>query len=318
MAPPPFISAPAPPRERGLEFGETHRDEVRGTVAAYAELIDLDAGTLEPIRAAAPELAEEIEGIAAGAGLPVHEVAAINARTELLPAGPRGECSTVVALPGDGRPPVSVQTWDWFGALAGNWLVWTIEHPDGRVGHTVPEYGIVGKIGVNVAGLGVHLNILHHVRDGEGPVGAPVHVLARRALDRATDVTSALELLTPAPVSASSCVTVVDASSAVSVELSPAGPGAVLPTAGGVLLHTNHFLADPGRAGCTDLVTGPDSFVRYDVLRRALGERALDLTEDGVLAAMSSHVGGVCCHPPDGADPAYEYATLATIAIDVA
>ena len=191
------------------------------------------------------------------------------------------------------------------------------EHPDGRVVHTVTEYGIVGKIGVNGAGLGVHLNILHHERDG-GPVGAPVHVLARRALDRATDVTSALELLTPAPVSASSCVTVVDARAAVSAELSPAGPGAVVPGAGGVLLHTNHFLAERGRPGCTELVTGPDSFVRYDVLRRALGERAVDLTEAAVLAALSNHEGGVCCHPPAGADPAYEYATLATIAIDVA
>ena len=37
-----------------------------------------------------------------------------------------------------------------------------------------------------------------------------------------------------------------------------------------------------------------------------------------MLAALSSHAGGVCCHPPAGADPAYEYATLATIAIDVA
>jgi isopenicillin-N N-acyltransferase like protein len=312
-----FTSAPAEPRERGLEFGEANRDEIHRTVAAYRELIDVEAGTLEPIRALAPELADEIEGIAAAADLPVRELAAVNSRTELLPAGPRGECSTVVALPGDGRPPVSVQTWDWFGALAENWLVWTIEHPDGRVVHTVTEYGIVGKIGVNGAGLGLHLNILHHERDG-GPVGAPVHILARRVLDRATDVTSALELLTPAPVSASSSFTVVDSRSAVSCELSPAGPGAVLPTPGGVLLHTNHFLAERGRPGCTELVTGPDSFVRYDALRRAVGERALDLSEADVLAALSSHAGGVCCHPPAGADPAYEYATLATVAIDVA
>lgn len=297
-----FTSAASPPRERGLEFGEVHADEVRRTVEAYRPLIDLGrADVLPAIRGAAPELALEIEGIATGAGVPVDELAAVNARTELLAVAARGECSTVVAFPDGGGAPLAMQTWDWFGALADSWLVWTIPQPDGRVVRTLTEYGIVGKIGVNGHGLGLLFNILHHADDG-GALGVPVHVLARRALDRAHDVTSALALLTSARVSASTCMTLVDARNAVSVELSPAGADAVLPSADGLLLHTNHFLADRGRPGCRELEVGPDSHVRLDTLRRAIRSEA------DVPAALEA----VRCPPDD------EYQTLATIALDVA
>ena len=71
------------------------------------------------------------------------------------------ECSTVIALP-PGRPPVAVQTWDWYDAMADGWFTWTIPHPDGRVVQTVTEFGMLAKIGVNDRGVGVMLNMLHH------------------------------------------------------------------------------------------------------------------------------------------------------------
>ena len=52
-------------------------------------------------------------------------------------------------------------------------------------------------------------------------------------------------------MSASSAVTFVaddaDGGACCTVELSPAGPGFVTPDDRGVLTHTNHFLAEPGR-----------------------------------------------------------------------
>ena len=92
---------------------------------------------------------------------------------------------------------LGIQTWDWHNELAEGWMVWTIEHPDGRRVETLTEAGIVGKIGMNDRGVAVLLNILGHRDDGP-PVGVPVHVLCRSVLDQADGAVAALEPSPPA------------------------------------------------------------------------------------------------------------------------
>ena len=185
---------------------------------------------LERISAYAPELGTEIEGIAAGSGLPAETIGALNARTELLAAS-AGECSTIACLGSmtASGSALGIQTWDWHNELAEGWIVWTIEHPDGRRVETLTEAGIVGKIGMNDRGVAVLLNILGHRDDGP-PVGVPIHVLCRSVLDQADGAVTALEMVAAADVSASSAVTIVtdeEGGTACSVEVSPAGPGFV-------------------------------------------------------------------------------------------
>ena len=107
--------------------------------------------------------------------------------------------------------------------------------------------------------------------------------------------------------------------SALCAELSPPGPRFVLPDTDGLLVHTNHFLDPVAAAGDQEPRRGPDSYLRLDVLRRALsGHRELD--RDAVVAAMASHLGGsgaVCCHPATGAGLGERWATLVTVALDV-
>jgi isopenicillin-N N-acyltransferase like protein len=323
-------SAPAAPADRGREFGRAQAGRVALVADVYARLFAMLAGldaaavgrlgaaALDTIAATAPALAGEVEGIAAGAGIPVETVAALNARTEILRAA-AGECSTI-ACTGEaaaGGTPFGIQTWDWHDELRDGWLVWTIEHPDGRRVETLTEAGIVGKIGLNHAGVGVLLNILAHAGDG-GPMGDPVHVLCRRVLDETTGAGEALELLRGARPSASSAVTVVAADGVSTVELSPAGPGAVAPV-DGVVAHTNHFLAPPGRSG--EATT--DDTTRSRLRQARAAARAPDggLTPDGVLAAIAAHGdadASICCHPADGAVLGDRWTTLATVVIEPA
>ena len=205
------VSETAGPAERGETFGRVYAPEITRTLQVYGRLfeqatereLDLDAlgdEAMASIREFAPSIAEEIEGIARGSGLPTERIAALNARTEILARADRltrGECSAVVSL-GAGASPVALQTWDWHEELADCWLVWTIHHPDGRVVQTLTELGIVGKIGVSSTGVGVLFNILHHENDGKG-IGVPVHVVARRVLDEAHDVPEALEIVSCCP-----------------------------------------------------------------------------------------------------------------------
>jgi isopenicillin-N N-acyltransferase-like protein len=330
-----FTSDAAPPYARGAAFGEEWREEIALTVAGYEALFADVAGapvdlarwgepTAAVLRDWAPDLAAEIEGIAAGAELPPASLYAINARTEVLAdlgRPTRGECSTVVAL-GDG-PPVSVQTWDWHCHLADNWLLWTIELPEGRRVETVTEFGILAKIAVNDAGFGVHFNLLKHRSDG-GPPGVPVHVLARRAIAEAADIEEALRLVGAAPVSASTALTFVATdgvdATAVSVEVTPEGPRYVLPDESGLLVRTNHFLDPVASAGDREPGEGGDSVIRYDILRRRLAGRPPATAADAV-RALDSHLGGIgalCAHPPAEAPGGFDYATLATVSVDLA
>lgn len=291
------------------------------------DLAALGREALRAIEAFSPAAAEEVRGIARGAGAEPAHVAALNARTEILALlgarGGRGECSTVVVLGPNGQPPLAMQTWDWHDHLADTWFVWTVEHEDGRVVHLLTEFGILGKIGVSSRGWGLHFNILWHGSDaGGGTIGVPLHVLARAALDRADDVGGALALLGGARVSASSALTLVASGNAgktaISAELVPEGPRFVTPSPTGLLLHTNHCLDPVAAVGDQAPRVGPDSYVRHDVLARALYGRTPS-GRDALARVLASHAGGsgaVCCHADPDAPLGERWATLATVSVD--
>lgn len=331
-----FTSSVLGPAERGRELGERHRTDVARTVTAYRRLfaaratrpfdVDLWAERAwAAIVELAPTAAEEIAGIAEGARLPVHEIAMLNARTELLavadPTGAGSECSTVVALPEKGVP-VAVQTWDWYDAMSDDWLVWTIPHPDGSVVQTLTEYGVLGKIGVSSRGVGVMFNLLRHRDDAlaeDKGIGFPVHLLSRQILDTAADADDAVAQARAVATSASTSLTVVDRDGrSASVELFPGGPDVVHPEAG-LLVRTNHFVSDAGAPGCLAETIGPGSGIRRTTLLEALGDGPPG-SPDRVVSAMTHHaeVGAVCAHPDPALDPVLRHATLATVEIDVA
>ena len=307
LTPPPVVRS-----ADGRALGANAREGILRCWAGYEQLFDVRGShvreiaeaTFERTKAWAPDLAAEIEGIAAGAGLETWQIAALNARTEILARG-RGECSTVVLLE---DPPRTMQTWDWHEHLDDVKFVWDTGHV-----RTLTEYGIVGKIGVNSAGLGVHMNILHHASDGGGD-GVPVHIVARRIIDEATPVAEATEIARSAQVCASTVLTAVDRHGAACLELCPAGLGEVRPR-DGVLLHTNHFLDPELAEGEDNRDEDPESWDRLDALQQRVDElrAAPDLAD-----VMRLHDAPVCCHPEPGAPFGERYATLATISLDVA
>ncbi|MBN6052336.1 peptidase C45 [Nonomuraea sp. RK-328] len=331
---PAFTSSRLDPAGRGRELGTHWGDAVRANHDGYARLFEASGAgpgvvrelaerALAATAAWAPALAEEIGGIAAGCGLAPWQVAAVNARTEILAAmraRGEGECSTAVVLDA-GRPPRTVQTWDWHDHLRDAPLLWAFETGDGRRVRTFTEAGVLAKIGVNGAGLGVHFNILRH-RSDHADIGVPVHLVARRILDEAATLDEATEIARSARTSASTVVTVVTLEGVRALEICPAGVGVV--EAGvngidGVLLHTNHFL-DPELARGEDLGTErPGTYARL----RHLEERAGELADPDLTAragAMTSHapVAPVCAHPDPELSFDQRWETLAVISLDVA
>ena len=266
------VSEEVTPRLRGEEFGRAHADQVLHTIEIYRRMCDLGAGGR--VRASDDEH-EELHGIATGAGVSVKELLAVNARTELTSG--RHECSVV------GAGDVLAQNWDWHPDLQASTLLWIVRENGGWFA-TLTEAGMLAKIGMNDAGLGVCLNILHTTADG-GLDGTPIHILLRRTLATAKTVDDALEILTAATTTASSAVTVATPNDVASVELSPGGANVIR---GHVGAHTNHFLEPPPGGRDTYVDVSPTTLQRLETVRRA-----------PLLDALRSHDGhpkGVCRH----------------------
>jgi isopenicillin-N N-acyltransferase like protein len=234
---------------------------VTATVAVYERLLPPGVPDLSRW----PDLVEEVEGIAAGAQVPVRSLLALQARTELLGGA---ECSLI------GRPGIVEQNWDWHPDIEP--MLWRVEQPGGRWFATLTEPGMLGKIGLSSAGLCFGLNFLRCSLDG-GMRGVPIHVLLRVLLDRTDSFDAALELLTTAEVSASSCITVGSEAKVVGVELSPGGCSVIWSER---ILHTNHFLDGPPTGEDLEAAEDPSTFARLGELERTGSLRSVWCHED--------------------------------------
>lgn len=279
----------------------------------------------------APNLSAELVATATAAGVPLWQLAAINARTEILAVvepDSEGECSTVVFAPHGQGVPQTIQTWDWHAHLCPEGFLFSYT-PDPAVGDgrkigrvaMFSEFGVLGKIGVNDAGVGVHFNILHHASD-RGLGGVPVHAIARRVLDEATTVDQAEAIIRSANASASTVLTVVSRADAnhraACFEISSERVAVVRPDSAGTLLHTNHFIAEEQLAGeaTRDAST---THVRFDHIRAQRAEMVGHEIQERA-ARMSGEAGALApvCFRPDPAQPVHEqWTTLLTIGLSV-
>lgn len=316
------------PAERGAQRARALGSDLAKSLAGYLELFAAVGLAETSIREGAertldatlrwhPELVAEMGGLADAAGIPLWQIGALNARTEILSGAlgtKPGECSTIV---GTTRSPIGVQTWDWHEELDPFWHLHRVRGtPRGFVGLT--EMGILSKVGMNDAGVGIFLNILGHTADRAD--GVPVHLVGARVLAEAGDLAQAVRILESAPVSTSSAITVIAPEGAVTVELSPVGAAVIRPT-DGVLLHTNHFVEPRLSAGEKVGVYDPDSQLRYAVLTDRVALEPLPQEAQALIPYLFSYPGDeaeLCCVPAEGAVLGQRWATLATVVMDSA
>lgn len=318
--------------ERGRQIGERFAEQIRLTTDLYLDFFPrvgvtlgearrIGESSLAALEAWSPNLASEVTAMANGADVPLWQLAALNARTEVLAARTRhSECSTTVHAPRGARAPQTLQTWDWHDSLCPHGLMLALQTERGMQVKMFCEFGMLAKLGVNSAGLGLHFNILHHASDNDSG-GVPVHAIARRLLEEAGSVDEAIELARSARVSASTVLTVFsreDSSPrAVSIELSPERTALVLPGEDGWLLHTNHFL-DPHLAQGEQVADRADTLCRLGHLQQVIGRMgSADLRARAQALCGAEGASAPICFYPDMAMPDTErWETLLSVGID--
>lgn len=343
------MSAPSPfplveisglPRDRGQSYGEQARDRIGHSVDLYHGSLrrlgcsdaDLERyiDTLLPATARwAPDLVEEMEGIAAGSGQTLAHIVMVNARTEVLQLARRDKdiadtesdgCTGVVVLPEATRDDrlLHAQNWDWKADCADTSVVLRIKRQDGPDLLTFTEAGGLARSGLNAAGISITANYLECDRD-YGRLGIPLPFIRRRVLE-AAHFASALRVVAVTPKSGSNNMMIGTAEGfAIDLECAPDEAFPLFPDKG-MIVHANHWLSANALAKLkeTGLAEVPDSLYRDHRVRSLLTDKHGDITMNDVKAALfDDFAAPYCvCRPPLEKDGGNLSATVAMILMD--
>lgn len=329
----PFLRIAGAPFERGRQHGEQAADLIRFNLEGYWRLFRHYAGldrsaAMEqaqlyrgPIQVHTPHLLEEMEGIAAGAGISLDEILALNCRTELLSTTRIPlcqECTAIFVAPertADGHTLLA-QNWDWSDILRGGTVLLRIEQPGLPTVLTLTEAGMVGKIGLNSAGLGVCTNFLRH---NQRRLGLPFHLILREMLDAARLGLAAAAAYRAGRADAGNYLLAHADGEGIDLEAAPASVAWLHPR-DGLLIHTNHFLVPRLQQGDTGTLESDNTLVRYGRATRLLQGWAGALTIEALMEILRDHFDhpkAICRHPDPTLPRVEQSATLASMILDL-
>ncbi|MFG1908592.1 C45 family autoproteolytic acyltransferase/hydolase [Kribbella sp. NPDC048928] len=337
-------------RDRGRQYGEAARTLIERSLAFYAESVPRATGLSWPevldrapywvpvIEPHAPELLDEVRGIAEGSGRTFAEILALNSRGELTRGNPFADepaaaldgqrddgCTSFALLP-RANPLGHVwagQNWDLWAGVADTIVLLRISQPGKPtvIGHV--EAGQLARHGANSAGLALNANGLGA---GFGRGLAVPGTFVRRMVLESWDLYDALQVVFNTRQSLSSNLLLTHRDGfAIDVETTPGRHGWMYPT-DGLLVHGNHFQAFvPPQINDTYRPFSPDSLYRVPRVEEGLRQAARDgstekAVETIVQTTMSdhfSHPNAVCQHVDPRRHELDRYATIVSSLVDL-
>lgn len=351
----PVVELAGAPYEQGLTHGELAHKLIAQNLDIYfyrfehetklpkAEVLRRAGLYLRVIEKLAPQYAEAMHGVAKGSQRELLEIAALNARYELIysevtqqaltspcghpsPVGHHGRgaggvgrdgCTSFAVLPQrsmNGHLLVA-ENWDWIPDVQG--VILKIREPGAPEILCFTEAGIVGgKIGLNSAGLGLAINGLNSEHDNWALLAKPFHVRCWEIL-RCTDFDQAVRVVAEGERSVSANFLIAQAPDRViDLETAPTGVSRIVPR-DGWLAHTNHFL-DLRAAGLTRNIytskrpSTEQRLARVQHLLRTSSqislERALEILRD-----HDDFPYSLCRHPDENFPPEERYASVVSV-----
>lgn len=322
----PILDLSGSPHERGLQHGRGAGDLVVRSIEIYRKAFLSKGVTWDRARSIAAKLfpeieaydadfASEIRGISEGAEVPVEDIVALNARTELLygqspqvPPGPDTDgdgCTGAIALPSATRDGILIhgQNWDWRDECADSCMLLRIRSDDGPDILCFTEGGLLARFGLNSAGIAITANFLQTERD-YGRKGIPVALIRRKIL-MSNSLSEAIRVPYSVPRAFSANLMLSDSAGvAIDLETTPDEIFWQAPE-NDLLVHANHFVTVAARCKNQDMSipTSPDSLYRDMRVRQHLESRHGDITPDDFRDAFADRFGApraVCRSPIEG------------------
>lgn len=265
------------PYERGYAHGRAYREDIRAYAAERVRLVAGGQWSGRPLptsevlalatacepahRAYAPDLMQEVDGLAAATGLSVAELIIVSGFTDFvdtvynayhpatdpeLPAGarpfvPLDDCTAFIVPDGAASGAGFFgQTWDMHDSAEEYVILLDVQPDDGPAALVFTTTGCVGQIGMNAHGIAVGIT---NLMGADGQIGVTWPFVVRKVLQQ-DNIDDALACITDAPLAGAHSYLLFDHTGrGYSVE-GMSTVTHVTPLADEPLVHTNHCLFD--------------------------------------------------------------------------
>ena len=200
--------------------------------------------------------------------------------------------------------------------LRGGAVLLRIEQPGQPTVLTLTEAGMVGKIGLNSAGVGVCTNFLQH---DHRRIGVPFHVILREALNAPRLGLAVAAVYRDVRADSGNYLLTHAAGEAINLEATPSDVGFMYPERG-LLVHTNHFLTPRLQAGDRAIFESDNTLLRYGRATRLLQAQAGRITVETLQSILGDHFNhpkSICRHPDPTQPKVERSATLASMIVDL-
>jgi len=305
------ITVSGTPYQRGTIYGQLCKDEIGVSISSYKILFEGMKGIsweearkiseyyLSVIRDFSPDYAEEMRGIAEGAGVDLWDIAALNARTEIIYAQNEqsgvSECTTMslMAPATEGGRVIAAENWDYSKMLRGSVVITHVYQEDKPDFMMVAEAGMIGGIGMNDCGIAVLLNALSTTVPCQG---LPLRARMRAMLESET-LGDAYVRGGQIPCSVANLIATHKDGVAIGFEMDSQTVEPLIPE-DGVLVHTNHYIG-PKMYLAHDVNHRGSSYIRLQRIRTLVKERHGKITIEDVKSMLRDHGGypySICDH----------------------
>ncbi|HWO93673.1 MAG TPA: C45 family peptidase [Dehalococcoidia bacterium] len=325
----PIVLVEGEPRERGRQHGELARDLVALSVERYMERFahfarldppgvrDLAAAFAPIIRDYDPDLLEEIEGVAEGAGFAREDLLAVNCRSEVMFGKAVPECTSFglnAEVTANGHTYVG-QNWDWAPDIKETLILLVVKQEPKPTIVLLDEAGMIGRMGLNDAGIGLATNTLI---SEQREIGVPYNMLLRGILNQRGMAQAIAALVRPKRAISANYLIGHGDGQTIDIEASPIHVDTLVPR-DGIITHGNHFEGPRLQGRDLSLERFPDSAYRGCRLRDRLAKHSGSLTEADVQEALRDSFGhpDAICRAADPAQGRFDQLeTVASIVID--
>jgi len=249
----------------------------------------------------APEIIEEMKGMAAGAGVALQDILFLNITYEISTPAVMGGCTSFAAAGeatanGDviaGQNFDYIQPWEEFIILL------KMKPADSPNFMAVTAAGCLGLFGFNSAGFSLNLNLLKNKDSMTPGAGVPTHVILRKVFS-CTNISEAITAIASAEGRAAKNYLVASGQGdIVDIETTTSDLDIQYPERG-ILTHANYFKTE--RFKSTDLAPLflPDSYIRshrlFQLMEQNHGKLTVDVMKQ-VLQDHNNHPSSICRHP---------------------
>jgi isopenicillin-N N-acyltransferase-like protein len=277
-----------------LSDGFAHINKFRSVPLSRIEIADAVRQHARIIEEDQPDIAEELRGLAAGAGVSYEQAVLLQIRRELIREGPSGcsECTMLAAMqPETGA--ILGQTIDLYPGMTDLGYVLTVE-PDGAPSYVTYTFaGLLGYVGLNAAGLAICINF---VQSNDWQPGLSPYLLVRHLL-RFDGIDPCIAELKRIRRSSSRCLTVADRRRIVAIEMTARELRVI---EGEKLFHTNHYVhEDLVPCDRMNVFSRNASKLRLARVQEIADERTHPWDPDAIFDVLSDHSLapiGLCAH----------------------